>query len=342
MGKGLRWSSEECEVLATAWINVSEDKDMDDVKGTNQTIDSFWKRVRETIGVIIGKVVTEKKLPVEDVVGKYHHRELNAIKTCWNEKIQRDVKKFNRSLLKVYSAHLTGVTEQQKKNIAVAITMGKTDAAHYRFKDYEPNNWMYYKAWHVLKEHPSFLPPKAKKDDGESDEETDLEEGEQEPPNNTPGTTMPEFIPEEGGEVNPKVSDLSTGSEANGPSVARRSRGPGPGKKVSAAVKMADENAKRRLDLLERIVIASEDVAYTNRKKQRNVAMFVANNSRASAVKSAYLIQKAGTTSKADKKYYGDLMRKALSAKSDEEDNKSDEEDNNIGEDDEMPPLEGV
>jgi hypothetical protein len=342
MGKGLRWTSEECELVSTAWINVSEDKDCNDVKGTNQTGDTFWKRVRETLENAVSKAVTEKKLLPEDVVGKYHHRELNAIKTCWTEKISRDVKKFNRSLLKVYAAHLTGVTEQQKKNIAVAITMGKTDAAHYRFKDYEPNNWMYYRSWNVLKAHPIFKTPVRKQSvalDGLSDdEETDVEED-----NNN---NMPEFVSEEGGEVNPKVSDLSTASEAKPPSVAtRRSRGPGPGKKVSQAVELANQNAKRRLDLLERIVIASEDVAATNRKKARDVAIFVSNNSRASAVKSAYLIQKAGTTSKADKKYYGKLMREALTADSDkEEDDISTAEAGEATDDGEdgMPPLEPV
>jgi hypothetical protein len=274
--------------------------------------------VRETLEIAVSKAVTEKKLLAEDVVGKYHHRELNAIKTCWTEKISRDVKKFNRSLLKVYAAHLTVVTEQQKKNIAVAITMGKTDAAHYRFKDYEPNSWMYYRSWNVLKAHPIFKPPVAKQSvalDGLSDdEETDVEE------HNPNDNNMPEFVSEEGGKVNPKVSDLSTASEAKPLSVAsRRSRGPGPGKKVSQAVEIANQNAKRRLDLLECIVIASEDVAATNRKKARDVVLFVSNNSRASAVKSVYLIQKAGMTSKADKKYYGGLMRQALTADSDKE-----------------------
>jgi hypothetical protein len=341
MGKGLRWTSEECEFVSTAWINVSEDKDLNDVKGTNQTTDNFWKRVRETLEQAVSKALAEKKLSYEDVLGKYHHRELNAIKTCWQEKISRDVKKFNRSLLKVYSAHLTGVTEQQKRNIAVAITMGKTDAPHYRLKDYDPHSWMYYRSWSVLKDHPIFLPPVAKKHAEEDGLDEDTDDDEEENANN-----MPEFVSDEAGEVNPKVSDLSTASDAKpeSGSIARRSRGPGPGKKVSQAVEMANQNAKRRLDLLERIVIASEDVAAMSRKKARSVAMFVANNSRASAVKSAYLIQKAGTTSKAQKKYYGDLMRKALTAELDKEDDDEQVEQMGSNDDggDEMPPLEGV
>jgi hypothetical protein len=77
MRKVRRWTSEECEAVAIAWINVSEDKGSGEVKGTDQSSDTFWKKVMAKLQSIAPK----------DSSGLYHNRELNADRTCWTEKI---------------------------------------------------------------------------------------------------------------------------------------------------------------------------------------------------------------------------------------------------------------
>jgi hypothetical protein len=128
MPTGKKWTSDECEALARSWINVSEDKGEDELRGTDQTGAVFWRRVVEQL----------KALASKDCVGRYHNREGKALQTNWNDKIARDLKKFNRALLKVISSNLTGVTEQNKINIAVSMVLGKCDAAHYRHRDFDP------------------------------------------------------------------------------------------------------------------------------------------------------------------------------------------------------------
>jgi hypothetical protein len=77
MPKGMRWLADECEAVAIAWINVSKDKGSSDVKGTDQSSDMFWKNVMAKLESIAPK----------DSSGRYHNKELNAVRTCWSDKI---------------------------------------------------------------------------------------------------------------------------------------------------------------------------------------------------------------------------------------------------------------
>jgi hypothetical protein len=90
---------------------------------------------------------------------RYHNCGMLPVWNQWKDNINRNVKGFNKCLLKIYKAKLTGVTEAEKINMAIAIHVGKVDTMNYRMRDYEPTKWKLYQAWVVLKAHPAFLPP---------------------------------------------------------------------------------------------------------------------------------------------------------------------------------------
>lgn len=152
MGKAPTWSKEESAALAQSWLETSEDDGSPDVKGTNQESSVFWKSVVERF---------QAKAPDDRPQGTYHARGDKPIVTHWKDNIARDVKKFNKCLLKVLASKPTGVGEQEKINMAAAIHLGKIDAVSYRHRSFEPNDWKFYQCWLVLKDHRAFKPPQA-------------------------------------------------------------------------------------------------------------------------------------------------------------------------------------
>ena len=131
MGTCKRWSVEERLHLTEAWIDATEDAGETEVKGTYQDSDVFWKRVYD-------KYVA--KAPSNHAKGSYSGRQVSAMQNQWKDKLARDVKKFNKSLLRVISAKPTGCTEQNQINMAVAIHLGKTSTMSYVHKEFEANH----------------------------------------------------------------------------------------------------------------------------------------------------------------------------------------------------------
>ena len=111
MGKAKTWTPEEHAALAQAWINASEDKDRSDVKGTNQDGVEFFAKVVENLKVLA---------PSDVCSGSYHNRGAPALMNHWRDKISREVKKFNKAILKVVASKPTGCGEQEKINMACA------------------------------------------------------------------------------------------------------------------------------------------------------------------------------------------------------------------------------
>jgi len=90
--------------------------------------------------------------------GTWSDRDPNG-DTCkiWHymrDTILKDVQKFYGALNAVLNMGLSGVTHQQKVNIAVAIFLKKVKdgSTHYQHKDFDPNKWRLYKAYLILKE----------------------------------------------------------------------------------------------------------------------------------------------------------------------------------------------
>ena len=91
-GSGKRWSIQERVHLTEAWVDASEDAGEVEVKGTYQDSDSFWQRVYD-------KFIA--KAPSNAAKGSYKDRQITAITNQWKDKIAREVKKFNKALLRV-------------------------------------------------------------------------------------------------------------------------------------------------------------------------------------------------------------------------------------------------
>ena len=151
MPQGKKWLSEEYKALTIAYIQTSEELEVKALKGTGQTGEQFWKKVM---------VRLEANAPHGDEAdGRYHNRGLLPVWNQWKDNINWNVKGFNKCLLTIYKSNPTGVTEDEKINMAIAIHVGKVDVMNYRMAEFKPNDWKLYQAWLVLKDHPAFLPP---------------------------------------------------------------------------------------------------------------------------------------------------------------------------------------
>lgn len=51
------------------------------------------------------------------------------------------------------AAHPTGVVEDEIVSMSVAVHLSTTNIMDYNYKAFEKKNWVYYKAWEVLKGH---------------------------------------------------------------------------------------------------------------------------------------------------------------------------------------------
>ena len=279
MGRGKVWSADESAHLAEAWVNASEDAGEPEVKGTNQDSDAFWAKVKAKFA--------ERAPPNPD--GVYHDRTTSAITNHWKEKISRDVKRFNKALLQVFASKPSGVTEQEKINIAVAIHVKKADNASSRHRDFQPMDWVFYKSWLVLKEHRAFIPPTAQQlEDAEEldDEDDDLI---------APTDTSP-----------PSGEVLFTTPVPN-PS-AGKSHGPGAGCRKTKAKAMDEEFKNKEYKL-------QEELLEVQKKKQADfsASSYVNNQARAQAFKIAVMGYNAmKDTEPAEAQRYKDKMNEIL------------------------------
>lgn len=268
MGKGKQWTPTECKHVAEAWIEVSEDQDQDTVKGANQDGDEFWDRVY-TRFTLKGSAD-----------GCYGMRSLSAVRNYWTDNIARDCKRFNKSLVLVYASRPTGVSIEQKINIAVALHLKKADTASSRHRDFPPGDWKFYEAWLVLKEHRGFRPPSQEQiedqvelDDDDDDELPDAEGTGGEDSNSTPS----DLSGNEGRRLFTPGANVSV-SVSNG--TKNKSRGPGPGARKTKKLAEEAEYRKKKTKMQETMLqLASQ--------RQKDFAMYVHNSAKAQAWKMA-------------------------------------------------------
>jgi hypothetical protein len=265
MGKGNSWTAEEREHLAEAWIHASESIGEAKVKGTNQDSDEFWSSVYSEF---------TKKGPTNPK-GVYGDRPQTAVRNYFRDKIARDVKSFNKSILKVLSSRPTGVDEQQKINMAVAIHKGKTDAMNYRHKDFEAHDWSNYKAWLVLRTHPAYFQPSPPPDDIEAIEDSDAEENTSDSNKSNSGS---DFDSDKTGRALFKTPDAASVFAVS----REKSRGPGAGVKKTKAKAFDDEYRKKKTKI-------QEELLHLQKQRQDDFSMYVKNNAKAEAFKMAVM-----------------------------------------------------
>ena len=249
MGRGKGWSAEESLHLAEAWIEASEDVDAVVVKGTDQDADDFWKKVYKMF---------VPKTPPNHLSGTYKDRSTGAMQSHWSERIARQVKAFNKSLLLVLNSNPTGCTEQNKINMAVAIQLGKCSAMSYNNKDFQARDWKFYPCWEVLRTHRAFLPPKAATEENTVD--MDEDDSDEDANNGGNNSTSPSASSASGGSVK---TNLFTPTPKRS-----RSRGPGAGKKKTKAAHGEEEYKKKRIEMQEHLL-------QVQKKRQEDFAKLV-------------------------------------------------------------------
>lgn len=144
MGRGKNWDAEENCVLARAWIASSEDP----IAGTDQTRKIFQDTIRRRF--------TEKG-PAQHLVpdGKYGNRSGPSIKQHFTD-MSAEVQKFFVSLGKVRACNPTGVGDEEVLSMAVAVHLEHTNRMDYDYKNFDKDQWLYYRAWKVLRHHPKW------------------------------------------------------------------------------------------------------------------------------------------------------------------------------------------
>ena len=302
--------------MTEAWVDATEDAGEVEVKGTYQDSDVFWERVHLKFAA---------KAPASAPKGQYKDRQVSAITNQWKDTIAREVKKFNKALLKVFNSKPTGCNEQNQVNMAVAIHLGKTSTMSYVHKEFEANDWNLYQCWKILKSHRAFLPPPVPTmentvdmdDDGStisssagsiSNTSNDVESTKTNSTKSTSNTAKA-VLPKTATAILPKKT---------------KSRGPGPGAKKTKTDAAADEYKKKKAKI-------QEGILEVQRERQKDFKTYIKNHARTKAFEMAalgYNTFKDSDPEEANK--YKFHMKNILQGNTDA-DADSDEE--------EMPPL---
>lgn len=140
--KNKHYTAQEVNAIAKAYVSATSNS----IKGADQTIDDFTAAIIEKL---------EQIAPSNCEDGTYHKRG-DSVYPYFRDTVCKDVSSFNIALRMVYCSEPTGVTEQEKINMAVAIHLKKTSKMDYAFKNFVATNWRFYGAWQELKKLPKF------------------------------------------------------------------------------------------------------------------------------------------------------------------------------------------
>ena len=162
---GRHWSGSEiapaCKAYAKATLNP--------LVGADRDIDSFSRE-------ILTHMVDFS--PADAADGTFQHRGLRVYQYL-RDNVFNSFHKFNKCLRHIYVCNPTGVTEQQKINMAAAVFNRKVKGLDYAFKDYNAaSHWKMYQGWVAVRHLPKFSfnnnsPPKCMVSSGS----TETEEG---------------------------------------------------------------------------------------------------------------------------------------------------------------------
>jgi hypothetical protein len=198
------------------------------------------------------------------------------VKNFWSDSIARDCKKFNKSLVKVYASRPTGVTLEEKVNIAVALHLKKADTASSRHKGFPVNDWKFYQAWLVLKEHRAFIPPTAH----QVEESVDLEDLEDDEIVFGADEDSPiESLTESGSSIETRRLFTTPGCAVSVTASTKKrkdDRGPGPGAKKTKKLAQLEEYRKKKTKLQESMIELAS-------KRATDFTQYVNNTARAQA-----------------------------------------------------------
>jgi hypothetical protein len=145
MGQNVKWTSAECAALASGWLKAT----INPAVGTGQKGTAFWQQVFDAFA---------SKTPDNFQPGTYKERDVeNAIKQ-YRDKMSKDMMLFLASHRRVFLAPPTGTTQQEKINIAVALHKKRASSPHHKYKDFNPDEWTFYRAWLIVNTQPKYKP----------------------------------------------------------------------------------------------------------------------------------------------------------------------------------------
>ena len=147
MGRAKNWTKEEIALACKAYAVATENSVSGcDIRGEdfNQNLVDIFKTFA----------------PVPTPEDTYHFRK--HVYVYLRDNVFGALQKFQKSIRKVEASSPSGVTEQQKINMAVAIHVGKTKKMDYDFKDFDASSWRLYLAWINVKFFPKFSTSESK------------------------------------------------------------------------------------------------------------------------------------------------------------------------------------
>ena len=100
--------------------------------GVDRDIGAFTKEIEKRMAEF------SPRNPAPDT---WHLRTGPCIYCHIHDRVFPAFQKFNKSLRHIYACNPTGVTEQQKWNMVVAMYLGKVKTMDYAFKDFDPTVW---------------------------------------------------------------------------------------------------------------------------------------------------------------------------------------------------------
>lgn len=136
------WQGGEVAIACRAYVAATGDP----VKGADQTVETFNNAILKRI---------EELAPNQIDAGTYHQRG-DRVFPYLRDNVFPDVQKFNKARRLVELSCPSGVTEQQKVNMAVAIHLKESTMMDYKYKDFDPYLWRFYSAWLQLRKLPKF------------------------------------------------------------------------------------------------------------------------------------------------------------------------------------------
>ena len=148
MGKGKAWDAAELRVLALSYANATYNPQ----QGADQRNEVFMSTLMKNI---------RHWAPAGPRPGQYENRGDQAIYVFIRDHLKPEMNKFNIALRAVLATEPTGVSEEQKVNMAIAIHLEKTNHMEYKYKDQNPYEWKFFNAWRVLRTTSKFRVPQA-------------------------------------------------------------------------------------------------------------------------------------------------------------------------------------
>ncbi|KAL7566814.1 hypothetical protein ACA910_019402 [Epithemia clementina (nom. ined.)] len=125
MGRGTKWSPHEKVIAAKAYCEAT----LDPVSGADQCADEFKAKI-----ICNMEAMSTNNVPPN----KYHLHGATSVYSHLKDIVFPDLNKFNHCLRIVELSHPTGISLQQKINIAVALHTKKAKQFSYLFKDLVP------------------------------------------------------------------------------------------------------------------------------------------------------------------------------------------------------------